>query len=87
MHIRSIHQIEVLKRKSENETKMELYNKPNQQILNTVRTFEYYINDSSLPAVLARMTASESLIQRFTTPFDLRTSISELGRLVPKSVR
>ena len=67
MHIRSIHQIEVLKRKSENETKMELYNKPNQQILNTVRTFEYYINDSSLPAVLARMTASESLIQRYST--------------------
>ena len=40
MHIRSIHQIEVSKRKSTNETNMELSNKPN---LNAVRILDYYI--------------------------------------------
>ena len=48
MHIRSIHQIEVSKRKSTNETNMELSKQPN---LNAVRTLDYYINDTSLPAV------------------------------------
>ena len=84
MHIRSIPQIEVSKRKSNNETNMEL---PKQPMLNAVRTLDYYINDTSLPAVLARMTAFDGLsFNVFTTSPDLRKSLGALGHSLPKSV-
>ena len=77
-------QIEVSKRKSTNETNMELSKKPN---LNVVRTLDYYINDTSLPAVLARMTACDGLsFNIFTTSLDLRRSLGALGHSIPKSV-
>ena len=78
MHVRSIHQIEVSKRKSTNETNTNL---SEQQNLNPVRTLDYYINDASLPAVLARMTACDGLsFNVFTTSLDLRRSLGALGR-------
>ena len=84
MHIRSIHQIEVSKRKSTNETNMELSKQPN---LNAMRTLDYYINDTSLPAVLARMTACDGLsFNVFKTSLDLRRSLGALGHSIPKSV-
>ena len=81
MHLRSIHQIEVSKRKSTNETNMELSKKPN---LNAVRTLDYYINDTCLPAVFARMTACDGLsFNVFTTSLDLRRSLGALGHSIP----
>ncbi|KAI6650007.1 hypothetical protein LOD99_6222 [Oopsacas minuta] len=84
MHIRSIHQIEVLKRKITNETNMKLSKQPN---ISAVRTLDYYINDTSLPAILARMTACDGpSFNVFTTSLDIRRSISALGHSIPKSV-
>ena len=87
MHIRSIHQIEVLKRNITNETNMELSKQPKQPNISAVRTLDYYINDTSLPAILARMTACDGLsFNVFTTSLDIRRSISALGHSIPKSV-
>ena len=88
MHIRSIHQIEVSMRTSTNETNIELSSKqPNQPNLNAVRTLDYYINDTILPAVLARMTACDGLsVNVFTTSLDLRRSLGAFGHSLTLSV-
>ena len=45
------------------------------------------MNDASLPAVLARMTACDGLsFNIFTTSMDLRKSIAALGYSLPRSV-
>ena len=87
MHIRSIHQIEALKQKITNETNMELSKQPKQPNISAVRTLDYYINDASLPAILAGMTACDGLsFNVFTTSLDIRRSISALDHSIPKSV-
>ena len=79
--------IEVSKRKSTNETNMELSKQPKQPNICAVRTLDYYINDTSLPAILARMTACDGLsFNVFTTSLDIRRSISALGHSIPESV-
>ena len=50
-------------------------------------TLDYYINDTSLPAILARMIACDGLLFRvFTSSLDLRRSLAALGHSVPKFV-
>ena len=45
------------------------------------------MNDASLPAVLARMTACDGLsFNIFTTSVDLRKSLAALGHSLPRSV-
>ena len=45
------------------------------------------MNDASLPAVLARMTACDGLsFKIFTTSVDLRKSLAALGHSLPRSV-
>ena len=45
------------------------------------------MNDASLPAVSARMTACDGLsLNIFTTSMDLRKSIAALGHSLPRSV-
>ena len=45
------------------------------------------MNDASLPAVLARMTACDGLsFNIFTTSMDLRKSLAAVGHSLPRSV-
>ena len=83
-HLRSVHQIEVLKRPNNEESEMESCRKP---ISTVVRKLDYYMSDTSLQAVLARMTACDGLsFNIFTTSSDLRKSLTVLGYELPKSV-
>ena len=78
-HLKSQHQIDLLKRSNNEES----------TISNTceVRKLDYYMNDASLPAVSARMTACDGLtLNIFTTSMDLRKSIAALGHSLPRSV-
>ena len=78
-HLKSQHQIDLLKRSNNEESAFS----------NTcaVRKLDYYMNDASLPAVLARMTACDGLsFNMFTTSMDLRKSIAVLGHSLPRSV-
>ena len=60
---------------------------PKQPKLIAVRTLDYYINDASLSAVLARMTACDGLsFNVFTTSPDLRRSLGALGHSLHKCV-
>ena len=77
--LKSQHQIDLLKRSNNEES----------AISNTckVRKLDYYMNDASLPAVLARMTACDGLsFNIFTTSMDLRKSLAALGHSLPRSV-
>ena len=84
VHLRSAHQIDLLKRPNNEEIDLEESIKP---ISKVVRKLDYYMNDASLQAVLARMTACDGLsFNIFTTSSDLRKSIAALGHKLPKSV-
>ena len=79
VHLKTIHQIEILKR-----TSSETISKPK---VNITGKLDLFINDASLSAVLARMTACDGLsFNIFVTSFDLRKSLSALGHSLPKSV-
>ena len=55
--------------------------------MNITGKLDFFINDASLSAVLARMTACDGLsFNIFVTSFDLRKSLSALGHSLPKSV-
>ena len=72
IHLKSQHQIDLLKRSNNEESNSEI---SKSTISNTcaVRKLDYYMNDASLPAVLARMTACDGLsFNIFTTSMDLR---------------
>ena len=78
VHLKTIHHIEILKR-----TSSETISK---SIVNITGKLDLFINDASLSAVLARMTACDGLsFNIFVTSFDLRKSLSALGHSLPKS--
>ena len=53
---------------------------------NVAGKLDRFINDASLPAVLARMTACDGLsFNIFVTSSDLRKSLNALGHSLPKS--
>ena len=68
MNLKSIHHIEVLKRSNTQETIMDISRKP---ISNAFRTLDHYMNETSLPAVLARMTACDGLSFNIFTTFEV----------------
>ena len=75
-HLKSQHQIDLLKRSNNEERNSEI---SKSAISNTcaVRKLDYYMNDASLPAVLARMTVCDGLsFYLFTTSMDLRKVIA-----------
>ena len=81
MHIKSVHHIELLKRKyvatieAVTETKAAKVSK-----------IDHFIQNNTLSAVLARMTACDGLsFSIFITSQDLRKSIMALGHTLPKS--
>ena len=83
-HLRSVHQIEVLKRPNNEDSEMESCRRP---ISTVVRKLDYYMSDTSLQAVLARMTACDGLsFNIFTISSDLRKYLTALGHELPKSV-
>ena len=68
VHLKTIHHIEILKR-----TSSETISKPK---VNITGKLDLFINDASLSAVMARMTACDGLSYNiFVTSFDLRKSL------------
>ena len=86
IHLRRIHKIDLSKRTDTKKTSAEVSNSE-VFISNAIRKLDIYMNDSSLSAVLARMTACDGLsFNIFTTSPDLRKSLTALGHSLPKSV-
>ena len=75
-HLKSKHQIDLLKRSNNEESAIS-----NACALGKL---DYYMNDGSLPAMLARLTACDGLsFNIFTTSMDLRKSLAALGHSLP----
>ena len=83
VHLKSIHESDVLVERKNSETRQEdsLEKRPK------ITTIEQFVKDTTLPAVLARMTAYDGLpFKNFITSIDLRNSLTALGYSLPKSV-
>ena len=70
IHLRSIHQINPSKRPNTEETNVEISERCISNSV-SIRKLDYYMEDASLPAVLARMTACNGL--SFNILLHLRT--------------
>ena len=84
VHLKTIHQIELLKRNRSESNSDHTITKPKPDTI--TGNLDRYFNDASLPAVLARMTACDGLsFNIFVTSSDLRKSLTALGHSLPKS--
>ena len=83
VHLKSMHQIDIhLKRKD-----LETLESDSQIKRTKITTIDNFINDTTLSAVLARMTAYDGLpFSIFITSLDLRKSRAAQGYSVPKSI-
>ena len=81
--LKSMHQIDIhVKRKN-----LETLESDSQIKSTKITTIDNFINDTTLSAVLARMTAYDGLpFSIFITSLDLRKSLAALGYSVPKSI-
>lgn len=78
VHLKSVHKIDLIKRKFGESDLLNNTTKPKPNTAN--------MTDSSLSAVLARMTASDGLLFKISiTSKDLRKSLTALGHSLPKS--
>ena len=83
VHLKSNHQIDLLVKRKNSETHQEY----SQEKRPKIATIEHFLNDTTLSAVLARMTAYDGLpFKIFITSMDLRNSLTALGYSLPKSV-
>ena len=83
VHLKSNHQIDLLVKRKNSETHQE----DSQEKRPKIATIEHFLNDTTLSAVLARMTAYDGLpFKIFITSMDLRNSLTALGYSLPKSV-
>ena len=83
VHLKTIHQIELLKRTNSDSNSEHI----SKLKLNITGKLDCFLHDSSLAAVLARMTACDGLsFNIFVTSSDLRKSITALCHSLPKSV-
>ena len=81
--LKSSHQIAVLLKRKNSETLQE----DSQEKRPKITTIEQFVNDTTLPAVLARMTAYDGLpFKVFITSIDLRKYLTALGYSLPKSL-
>ena len=84
VHLKSCHNVDLLKRDI---LESGVNNTRNKNQIETQKKLKYFMNDASLPAVLARMTACDGLsFKIFITSQDLRKSLTALGHSVPKSI-
>ena len=82
VHLKSVHHIELLKRK--NVATIEAVTETKAA---KVSKIDHFIQNNTLSAVLARITACDGLsFSIFITSQDLRKSIMALGHTLPKSV-
>ena len=83
VHLNSMHQIDIqVKRKN-----VEPHESDHESKRMKITTIDNFINDFTLSAVLARMTAYDGLpFSIFITSLDLRKSLTALGHSVPKSI-
>ena len=83
VHLKSTHQIEItLKRKND-----QIPENYSQSKSTKVTKIDLFLNESTLPKVLARMTACDGLpFNIFITSKDLRKSLIALGHSLPRSV-
>ena len=83
VHLKSSHQIDLLLKRNNSETFQEDSRKKRPKIT----TIDQFVNDTTLSAVLARMTAYHGLpFSVFITSIDLRKSLTALGYTLPKSL-
>ena len=81
VHLKSVHKIDLIKRKIGEGDSLNNTKKPS-----AVKKLDFFMADSSLPAVLARMTACDGFsFKIFITSQDLRKSLTALGHSLPKS--
>ena len=83
VHLKSSHNIELLKR---NILESDINKTQNKIIIEKQKKLNCFMEDESLPAVLARMIACDGLsFKIFITSKDLRKSLTALGHSVPRS--
>lgn len=83
VHLKSSHQIDVLLKRKNSETRQE----DSREKIPKITTIEKFVDDTTLPAVLARMTAYDGLpFKVFITSIDLRKSLIAQGYSLPKSL-
>ena len=76
VHLKSSHQIDVLLKRKNSETRQE----DSREKIPKITTIEKFVDDTTLPAVLARMTAYDGLpFKVFITSIDLRKSLIAQG--------
>ena len=81
VHLKSVHIIDLLKRKIGEGDSLNNTNKPS-----AVKKLDFFLTDSSLPSVLARMTVCDGFsFKIFITSQDIRKSLTALGHSLPKS--
>ena len=77
VHLKSAHQIEILIKRKVPKLKTTKRTK--------IQTIDKFVNDATLSAILARMTACDGLpFSIFITSQDLRKSLTALGHTLPK---
>ena len=81
VHLKSAHQIDILIKRKSTQTENDTQTKRTK-----IQTIDKFVNDATLSAILARMTACDGLpFSIFITSQDLRKSLTALSHTLPKS--
>ena len=81
VHLKSAHQIDILIKRKSTQTENDTQTKRTK-----IQTIDKFVNDATLSAILARITACDGLpFSIFITSQDLRKSLTALGHTLPKS--
>ena len=81
VHLKSAHQIDILIKRKSTQTENDTQTKRTKN-----QTIDKFVNDATLLAIFARMTACDGLpFSIFITSQDLRKSLTALGHTLPKS--